>query len=48
MSNLVLLAGSVHHQHPSPYLISRKIGSGPERLNVSSKLEESDHNDKEI
>ena len=48
MSNLVLLAGSVHHQHPNPYLISRKIGSGPERLNVLNKLEESDHNDKEI
>lgn len=50
MSNLVLLAGFVHHHlhlhNPNP--ISRKIGSGPERLNESSKLEESDHNDKEI
>ena len=48
MSNLVLLAGSVHHHHPNLYLISRKIGSVLELLNVSNKLEESYHTDMKI
>jgi hypothetical protein len=39
--NLDLLAEFVHKQVHDLYLMSRKIGSEHELLNVSSKLEES-------